>query len=74
MLYFYAHDYDYMKKNLPPFQLKVWRSVSVPWMRVYVHSWLGGRRLLENLYRKEEKEPEVCGLKGEYPMFLFEKN
>ena len=42
MLYFYAHDYEYMKKNLPPFQLKVWRSVSVPWMKVYIHSWLGG--------------------------------
>jgi hypothetical protein len=43
-------------------------------MKVYVHGWLGGHRLLERLYRKEEKEPEVCGLKGEYPMFVFEKN
>lgn len=73
MLYFYAHDYDYMKQNLPPFQLRVWRSVSVPWMKVYVHSWLGGRRILERLYAREEREPEVCGLKGEYPMFVFEK-
>lgn len=74
MLYFYAHDYDYMKKNLPPFELKVWRSVSVPWMKVYIHSWLGGRKILENLYKREEREPGVCGLKGEYPMFVFEKN
>jgi ubiquinone/menaquinone biosynthesis C-methylase UbiE len=74
MLYFYAHDYDYMKKNLPPFELKVWRSVSVPWMKVYIHPWLGGRKILENLYKREEREPEVCGLKGEYPMFVFEKN
>lgn len=74
MLYFHAHNYEYMKQHLPPFQLKVWRSVSVPWMKVYVHSWLGGKRLLERLYRREEREPEVCGLKGEYPMFVFEKN
>jgi ubiquinone/menaquinone biosynthesis C-methylase UbiE len=73
MLYFFAHDFDYMKKHLPPFQLKVWRSVSVPWMKVYIHSWLGGRGILERLYQREEREPEVCGLKGEYPMFVFEK-
>jgi ubiquinone/menaquinone biosynthesis C-methylase UbiE/uncharacterized protein YbaR (Trm112 family) len=74
MLYFYAHKYSYFKEKLPPFQLKVWRSVSVPWMKAYIHPWLGGRQILERLYQKEEREPEVCGLKGEYPMFVFEKN
>jgi ubiquinone/menaquinone biosynthesis C-methylase UbiE/uncharacterized protein YbaR (Trm112 family) len=74
MLYFYAHTYAYLKEHLPPFQLKVWRSVSVPWMRVYIHPWLFGRQILESLYKKEEKSPELCGLKGEYPMFVFEKS
>jgi SAM-dependent methyltransferase len=73
MLYFYAHTYEYFQQHLPPFQLKVWRSVSVPFMRYYVHSWLFGRQLLNWLYNKEEKDPEACGLKGEYPMFVFEK-
>lgn len=73
MLYFYAHTYEYFKLHLPPFQLKVWRSVSVPFMRYYIHSWLFGRQVLNWLYDKEEKKPEVCGLKGEYPMFVFEK-
>lgn len=73
MLYFYAHRYDYFKNNLPPFKLKVWRSVSVPFMKGYIHSWLFGRQILNWLYNKEENEPEKCGLKGEYPMLVFEK-
>ena len=73
MLYFYAHTYEYFKQHLPPFQLKVWRSISVPFMRYYIHPWLFGRQVLDWLYKKEEKAPEVCGLKGEYPMFVFEK-
>lgn len=73
MLYFYAHDYEYFKKNLPPFKLKVWRSISVPFMKGYIHSWLFGKQILSWLYNKEENEPEKCGLKGEYPMLVFEK-
>ena len=73
MLYFYAHNYEYFKNNLPPFKLKVWRSVSVPFMKSYIHSWLFGKQILNWLYKKEEKEPERCGLKGEYPMLVFEK-
>jgi SAM-dependent methyltransferase/uncharacterized protein YbaR (Trm112 family) len=73
MLYFYAHNYQYLKTHLPPFKLKVWRSVSVPFMKAYIHPWLFGKQILDWLYNKEEKEPEECGLKGEYPMFVFEK-
>ena len=73
-LYFYAHTPQYFKENLPPHQLKVWRSLSVHFMRYYIHSWLFGKQILNWVYNKEEKEPEVCGLKGEYPMLVFEKN
>lgn len=73
MLYFYAHNYEYFQKNLPPFELKVWRSISVPFMKSYIHSWFFGKRILNWIYTKEEKNPEKCGLKGEYPMLVFEK-
>jgi ubiquinone/menaquinone biosynthesis C-methylase UbiE/uncharacterized protein YbaR (Trm112 family) len=73
MLYFYAHNYEYFKKNLPPFKLKVWRSVSVPFMKGYIHSWFFGKQILNWIYNKEEEQPEKCGLKGEYPMLVFEK-
>lgn len=73
-LYFFAHPYEYFKKHLDiPFKLVSWRSISVPFMKVYTHSWLFGKQILEKIYRKEEKDPFTCGLKGEYPMFVFEK-
>ncbi len=72
-LYFYAHTYSYFKENLPPFKLAVWRSLSVPFMRYYIHPALFGKQILAWIYKKEEKEPEICGRKGEYPMFIFEK-
>lgn len=74
MLYFYAHNYEYFKKNLKmPFKLVCWRSVSVTFMKVYAHSWLFGKKMLDKLYKMEDEQPEKCGLKGEYPMFVFEK-
>ncbi|MEP6675796.1 MAG: methyltransferase domain-containing protein [Ferruginibacter sp.] len=74
MLYFHAHNYEYFKKNLGvPFKLVCWRAISVPFMKVYAHSWFFGKQLLNAIYKKEEKQPEKCGLKGEYPMFVFEK-
>jgi ubiquinone/menaquinone biosynthesis C-methylase UbiE/uncharacterized protein YbaR (Trm112 family) len=74
MLYFYAHNYSYFLEKLPiKFKLVCWRSVSVPFMKVYLHTWLLGKKMLERIYEYEEKNPELCGLKGEYPMFVFEK-
>jgi ubiquinone/menaquinone biosynthesis C-methylase UbiE len=73
ILYYYAHNPNYFKQNLPPFQLKVWRSVSVHFMRYYIHSWLFGKQILQWIYDKEEANTELCGLKGEYPMLVFEK-
>lgn len=72
-LYFYAHPPAYFKKHLPPHQVKVWRSLSVHFMRYYIHSWLFGKQILNRIYQMEEKDPERCGLKGEYPMLVFEK-
>ncbi|MBE7173666.1 MAG: methyltransferase domain-containing protein [Williamsia sp.] len=72
-LYFYAHTLEYFRKTLPPFQLRVWRSVSVPFLRYYIHPWLFGKQILDKVYEKEEQSPEECGRKGEYPMLVFEK-
>lgn len=72
-LYFYAHNQKHFQQNLPPFKLSVWRSVSVPFMRYYIHSWFFGKQILDWVYAMEEKHPELCGRKGEYPIFIFEK-
>ncbi len=74
MLYFHAHNYEYFKKHLPiPFKLACWRSISVPFMKTYLHENMSGKKMLDKIYEMEEANPEKCGLKGEYPMFAFEK-
>ncbi len=72
-LYFYAHTPRFFRKHLPSFELKVWRSVSVPFLHYYVHSGLLGKKLLRWIYDQEEKYPERCGLNGEYPLMIFKK-
>lgn len=74
MLYFHAHPYEYFKANMPmPFKLAVWRVVSVPFMKVYLHPFLFGKQLLKLIWNWEEKYPEYTGKNGEYPLFYFEK-
>lgn len=72
-LYFYSHTLKYFREHLPQFKLVVWRSLSVHFMRYYVHDSLGGKKFLKWVYEEEEKNPEKCGRLGEYPMFIFEK-
>jgi hypothetical protein len=72
-LYYYSHNPRFFRDNLPPHRLRVWRSVSVHFMRYYLHPWLFGDKILNWIYKKEERDPEVCGAKGEYPMLVFEK-
>jgi ubiquinone/menaquinone biosynthesis C-methylase UbiE len=72
-LYFYAHPPAYFKEHLPAHEVKVWRTLSVHFMRYYIHPWLFGKQILQYVYEKEENNPERCGLKGEYPLLVFEK-
>lgn len=72
-LYFYAHTQYFFRHSLPPYKLMVWRTLSVPFMRYYIHSWLFGKQILRWIYAKEEQNPELYGTKGEYPMLVFEK-
>lgn len=74
-LYFHAHDRDYFSYELLGFdlELSVWRLISVPVMKYYIHSWLGGKALLKAIYRLEDRKPEWCGRVGEYPMFVMRK-
>ncbi len=72
-LYFYAHSPAYFLNNLPKFKLRVWRSLNISFMRYYLHSWFFGKQILEWIYNMEERAMEECGLKGEYPMLVFEK-
>jgi SAM-dependent methyltransferase len=56
-----------------PLEIQVWRSVSVRFLRAYIHPWLGGRWLLRQLYWLEERFPHFFGKYGQYPLIVIRK-
>jgi hypothetical protein len=64
---------DLLKEQLP-FEIKVWRSVSVHFLRTVVHPYLGGRFWLTFLYWLEERFPHYFGEKGQYPLIILRKD
>ncbi len=54
------HDYDWVLNIVGaqmPLEIRVWRSVSVRFLRTLIHPWLGGRYILRALYWLEERYP-----------------
>ncbi|MFC1705400.1 methyltransferase domain-containing protein [Planctomycetota bacterium] len=74
-LYYHAHNYDWFVRQPWPFEYAVhtWRSVSVPFLRSYVHQGLFGRQVLDSLYRLEEKHSAMLGRLGQYPLIHIQK-
>jgi len=74
-LYFYTHDYKYFagQKWRFSFDILVWRSLSVAFMKRYIHSWLLGRQLLSLIFWLEDKFPHLAGRLGQYPLFIIKK-
>jgi SAM-dependent methyltransferase len=56
-----------------PLEILVWRSVSVKFLRIYVHRWLGGRWILRLLFWLEERFPHFFGENGQYPLIVIGK-
>jgi ubiquinone/menaquinone biosynthesis C-methylase UbiE len=73
--YHYAHDQGYFEDNLKgmEFEIVVWRSVSVPFLRMYIHPRLFGTVLLRWIYHKEDENPALYGRIGQYPLFVIRK-
>jgi SAM-dependent methyltransferase len=55
------------------FEIRVWRSVNVRFLRAVVHTPLGGRLWLALLYWFEERFPHFFGEKGQYPLVIIRK-
>ena len=75
-LYFYTYDYEWFMKRLKPlvnFDILVWRSVSVDFMKIYIHPFLYGKYLLSLIYKMENKFPGFLGRYGAYPMVIIKK-
>ena len=75
-LYFHAHDLKWFEEHLKPempYTVSVWRSVSVGFLKGYIHAPLGGKALLQAIYRLEERYPRLLGKMGQYPLFVVVK-
>ncbi len=75
VLYFHAFPYSYFKNNKWSFKIEifVWRSISVPFSKIYIHPFLGGKKILKWIYNWEEKHPKTAGKFGQYPLFVLTK-
>jgi SAM-dependent methyltransferase len=73
--YHYTHNLAYFKNNLKEmtFDVSVWRSVNVPFLRMYIHPHLFGAAILRWIYRQEEGKPALYGRIGQYPLFVIRK-
>ncbi len=56
-----------------PFEIYVWRSVSVKHLRTFIHRAAGGRWLLRVLFWLEERFPHFLGEHGQYPLVVIYK-
>jgi hypothetical protein len=54
--------------SLMPLTIWCWRSVSVRFLRTFIHPRLAGKTLLNILFWKEELFPHLFGKYGQYPL------
>lgn len=62
-----------MLKGRMDYEILVWRSVSVAFLRTVIHSDWGGRFWLKVAYWFEERFPRWLGRIGQYPMVVVRK-
>jgi hypothetical protein len=69
-------DAAILKQELSGMQveIRVWRSLSVRFMRSVIKGPLGGRFWLKLVYWLEERFPYYFGEKGQYPLVIIRKN
>jgi len=60
--------------TLMPLKIWCWRSVSVRFLRTFIHQRFFGRYLLKVLYWKEELFPHLFGRYGQYPLIVLGKD
>jgi SAM-dependent methyltransferase len=73
----YKHDYVWVKENLhslDQLRIRVWRSVSTKFLRIFIHEATLGRLMLWLLFGLEGLFPRLLGRIGQYPLLLFEKS
>ena len=68
-----AERLKFLLKGKCNFEIHVWRSVNVRFLRALIHTWLGGRIWLQLIYWLEEINPHYFGEQGAYPLVVIRK-
>lgn len=74
--YVQKHDAAWLKNALKgrmPYEIFVWRSVSVAFLRSVIYPEWGGRFWLKVIYWFEERFPRYLGRVGQYPLLVVSK-
>jgi SAM-dependent methyltransferase len=74
--YVRKHNAAWLQKevgNLIPISIWCWRSVSVRFLRTFIHKRFAGRWLLKLIYFMEELFPHSFGKYGQYPLIVLSK-
>jgi ubiquinone/menaquinone biosynthesis C-methylase UbiE len=67
---------EWLKERLTgkvDFQIRVWRSVSVRFLRSVIQPWLLGKLWLRLLFWLEDRYPVYYGENGQYPLIVIRK-
>ena len=73
----HKHNASWLKNHvgqIMPVEIRVWRSVSVRFLRTFIHDGRGGRQILRILSWLEERFPRFFGEKGVYPLIVISKS
>jgi hypothetical protein len=74
--YVRKHNAAWLQKevgSLIPVKIWCWRSVSVRFLRTFIHERFAGKWLLKVIYWKEEHFPHFLGKYGQYPLIEVNK-
>jgi SAM-dependent methyltransferase len=75
--YVHKHNAAWLQKAVGsqiPIQIWCWRSVSVRFLRSFIHERLGGQIKLRMIYWFEERFPHFLGKAGQYPLVVVRKS
>jgi ubiquinone/menaquinone biosynthesis C-methylase UbiE len=74
--YVHKHNATWLQQdvgNLVPIKIWCWRSISVHFLRTFIHERFAGRFLLRLIYGFEERFPHFLGKVGQYPLIELVK-
>jgi ubiquinone/menaquinone biosynthesis C-methylase UbiE len=75
--YVRKHDVSWLQKEIAsrmPVSIWCWRSVSVSFLRTFIHQRSAGRLILRAIYALEELFPHFFGKNGQYPLIVLTKD